>query len=64
MQHKKSEHSEIVQMCKNINSCLYQNCWFRHESLERNTDEQKVTEQILRMMEKFTQRKFENIINK
>jgi hypothetical protein len=66
MEHKKSEHSECVQMFTSVNSCQYQNCWFRHEHNERNTDKQEVTEKILSMMEKFTQRivKLENLINK
>ena len=38
MQHKKSEHSEFVQMCTNVNSCPYQNCWFHHENNEQNTE--------------------------
>ena len=69
MHHKKIEHAETVQMCRNTNSCPYQNCWFRHEphtSHEQNNEKEEVTEQILSMMEKFTQRivKLENIINK
>ena len=63
MLHKKSEHAEIVQMCTNMNSCNYQNCWFRHE---QNNEKQEVTEKILSMMEKFTQRivKLEKLIDK
>ena len=69
MHHKRSEHAEIFQMCKNMNSCPYQNCWFRHEpykSNDQNNEEQEVTEKILSMMEKFTQRivKLENMMNK
>ena len=72
MQHKRSEHAEIVQICKNMNSCPYQNCWFeqncwfRHEPYEQNNGKQEVTEKILSVIEKFTQRivKLENMINK
>ena len=66
MQHKKSEHSEFVQMFTNANSCPYQNCWFLHEHTEQNTDKQELTEKILSMMEKFTQRivNLENLIDK
>jgi hypothetical protein len=57
------EHAEIVQMCKNTNSCTYQNCWFHHEE---NNEKEEVTEKILSMMEKFTQRIviLENMMNK
>ena len=66
MQHKRSEHAEIVQRCKNMNSCPDQNCWFRHEpyvSHKQIDGKQEVTE---KMMEKFTLRlvKLENMINK
>jgi hypothetical protein len=63
MHHKKIEHADIVQMCKNTNSCTYQNCWFHHE---QNNEKEEVTEKILSMMEKFTQRivNLENLINK
>ena len=66
MHHKKSEHSDFVQMCTNKKTCPYQNCWFHHENNEQNTEKQEVTEKILSMMEKFTHRivKLENIINK
>jgi hypothetical protein len=36
MLHKRSEHAEIVQMCKNMKTCPYQNCWFRHEPYKSN----------------------------
>ena len=69
MEHRKHEHGEMVQMCKNTNVCPYQNCWFHHEpnkSHEQNNEKQEVTQKILTMMEKFTQRivKLENLINK
>ena len=67
MQHKKIEHGEIVQMCTNKNSCSYQNCWFCHEPCQKQNDEkQEVTEKILSMVEKFTQRivNLEKLINK
>ena len=52
MQHKKSEHAERVQLCTNLNSCSYENCWFRHELChEQNDEKQEVTDEILR---KFT----------
>ena len=63
MLHKKSEHAEIVQMCTNMNSCNYQNCWFRHE---QNEEQHGVTENILNIMEKITNRivNLENFLNK
>ena len=63
MHHRKIEHAEIVQMCKNTNSCPYQNCWFRHQP---KIEKEDITEKILSMMEKFTQRIviLENIVNK
>ena len=69
MLHKRSEHAEIVQMCKNMKTCPYQNCWFRHEpykSNDQNNEKQEVTEKILSMMEQFTQRivKLESMMNK
>ena len=69
MHHKRIEHAEIVQMCNNTNSCPYQNCWFRHEPntrQEQNNEKEEVTEKILSMMEKCTQRivKLEKMISK
>ena len=69
MQHKKSEHGAQVQMCRNTDQCPYQNCWFRHGTNkcdEQNYPKQDITEQMLNMLENFTQRimKIENIINK
>jgi hypothetical protein len=69
MQHKKSEHRAQVQMCRNTDKCPYQNCWFRHgpnKCDEQNDQKQDITEQMVNMLENFTQRimKLENIINK
>ena len=57
MHHKKIEHAKNVQMCTNMKSCHYQNCWFHHEPChDQNDEEKEVTEKMLSMMEKFTQR--------
>ena len=69
MQHKKSEHRAQVQMCRNTDKYPFQNCWFRNGTNkcdEQNDQKQDITEQMVNMLENFTQRimKLENIINK
>ena len=58
--HRKSEHQTKVQKCKNKNSnaCPYgeQGCWFVHDIATNNAENKDVTEEIVRMMETFTQR--------
>ena len=55
--HQKSDHAETVKKCRN-NKCQYgdQGCWFLHDILEKNVENQEVTEGILKIMEKFTKR--------
>jgi hypothetical protein len=62
MQHNKRVHRDKVQKCKNKESCSYKNCWFRHE---QNEEQHGVTENILNIMEKMTQRimNLENSLN-
>ena len=43
LQHNKREHRDKVQMCKNKDSCLYQNCWFRHNTYKEQNEQQHDT---------------------
>ena len=68
--HKRNEHEETVQQCRNGESCTYkQNCWFLHKKqLNKETDQNnlEVVERIFNMMENFTERivKLEKIMKK
>ena len=67
MQYNKREHMDKVQGCKNTSSGAYQNCWFRHDkNNEQNEKQHGVTENILNIMEKMTNRilNLENSLNK
>ena len=70
MEHRKKEHKQHVQFCRNENNgiCIYgfQKCWFRHENKQaknkNETDEKdikenkEVTQKMFEMMETITQR--------
>ena len=64
MIHKKNLHGSNISICKNYKNqmtCHFgENCWFRHENNSKNILENqqndKITEQILNMLEKFTER--------
>ena len=65
MKHRKSEHSESVPSCKHVlnGACGYgqSKCWFTHndseiENQNLNVKDQEITEKMLDMMEKITQR--------
>ena len=69
MKHKKNDHKQYVQLCKNEKngSCIYGNkkCWFRHENEQSDNKNQKhekeieenkkVTQRMFEMMETITQ---------
>lgn len=63
LNHKKKNHIESVQHCKNdlSSSCKYgyQNCWYKHNiptDNELNNVNQEVIEKLFKMMEQFTER--------
>ena len=63
MSHRKVEHSDSVQTCRNFlkGICEYISCWFKHtetENLNQNEvlKDPKTIEKLFEMMEKLTHR--------
>ena len=56
MHHKKHEHGETVKKCDKGEKCHFGklNCWFQHN--EENIENEKQTQKLFSMMEKFTNR--------
>ena len=42
MHHRKLEHSEMVQICKNNEYCVFKrSCWFKHEHIDKKISKEK-----------------------
>ena len=43
MQHRKSQHKNMVQICRNEEGCVYRHsCWFRHEKVNDTNNDAKI----------------------
>ena len=51
MQHRKNEHKTMVQIYKNNVSCVFSlSCWFRHDIIENEIDNEKSILALVRKM--------------
>ena len=58
MIHRKSEHADTIQKCKNDGSCLFKNdCWYKHDKIddnghENNDKNENVIQKLFEVVEK------------
>ena len=68
MQHRKNQHSEMVQPCKNIECVFKTSCWFKHDHQdtqvyhEKKNENDKYIQKLLAIVEKLNEKvaKLEN----
>ena len=62
MLHRKYQHTEMVQNCKNIECVFEESCWFRHEhedtqlNKEKTNENEKYMQKLLEIVEKLSEK--------
>ena len=62
MLHRKYQHTEMVQNCKNIECVFKKSCWFRHEhednqvNKEKTNENEKYMQKLLKIVEKLSEK--------